>query len=668
MQKDTPASWQPTKAQKENFSNDRYLIDQMYEYRSYEEVGWTKAAKKWNMIASVSDSFYIPVTRNATYTGLVAMRQSLPKIGLITEDPGDRKKADFIKDLNDHVDRTCGMEEVMDQLMVDYAVLGNGVLEDYVEYAYKKKRSKKLDKNGKWTGGWTEYYERDLTRPKIGTRARSPWECAFEPGSRTVSEIRACTFRDVLTEEEFKEIYAHGKTDIYINTEHVKPGKVFMFSDDDDKAVERDIDSKKIVVQHFQDERTDSYRIYANGILIQDESLSDFHAHGKITLSLITNHHMYDDDLKSHRLYGKGDPELLCEIDDLINAVTNQFIRNYERKNTTIIGVEGIGAIEDIDLTGDEIINGRITAAALGQADLAEFDAMMSRFEEIAIQTVKKNYKRLEGEAAKTAYEAAQKQKSENIGMTYQIKRIENVGLKAHYQKRISDMFEYLTEEEVVDVTETTVEAIKSMGWKDLPKEDFVMVDGKPVQMKYRTKFRTSGKVFEEKLINGKRHIDGLRQMFEFDGTNGVLTAHAEYLWTREWIYRRDVPEVYIESGSTLGQDNLIEMANLERLFGLYQAITQMDPEFKPSWQEFAKSATDLLDKRREQFLQDGDTELEKEEELVQTAIDAFKNPQSLQAQPLPDFGQGQIQAPSPQPGSVGSIDQLLSAQGSPLA
>lgn len=609
------------------------------------------------MIASVVDSFFVPVTRMVTHTGIVATRQALPKIALRPEDPEDYGKVDIIADANDHVDLQCSMEEVMDQVLIDLSVIGNAVIEDFVEYRYRSKRSKKLDKNGKWTGKWTTTYYRDMSKPKIGSRARSPWECAFGFQNRTNSEISRCTFQDVLSLEEFQEIYHHGNADVYINTEHVKGGIVWLFKDNEWKH--EDKRNNMVVVQHYQDEPTDVYRIYANGILIQDESLTDFHAHGKITLSLLTKHHKYDSSLKHHGIYGIGDPELMAELDDMVQAITNQFIKNYELKNTYVVGLENASTgLEDIDILSGDVIPGRINIQSLGVSDLPEFLEFKNHLEEWIIQLTKKNYKRLEGEVAKTAYEARQKKAAENMGMIYEIKRLENVGLKAHYQKRISDIMEYMTEEELIDISEEQAEVIMSYT-KKLEKHQYVLnKNGKPIQIKYRERFRTPGRVYEVE-IDGKPHVDGIRQNFELDGNDGVLTAHPEYLWTREWIMHKRVPDFYVVGATILGQDNMEEYAKLIETKNLAAEAMQYDPSIKVDWQNIIEKGAELNDMRREQIIKDAsETEaVAKDREIVQSISDVLQQKQATpvdQASLGGNLGAMPQGAPAVQPQSMG--------------
>lgn len=624
--------WQPTEEELTNLANDMRDIDEWYKYRSYEEDGWVRAQQKWNQINKVENSIHIPLSRMITQTGIIMMSQNPFKIGIIPENPDDNAIVDIIKDLNDHYDRLNGMPEVYAQVLTDYAVLGNGVIEDYVQFPYVNHRKKV---NGKWE----DHYVRDFSRAKIASRARSPWECAFKPGSRTVTDVRACTFTDIIDINEFKEIYNNGKTDMYINVEYVEGGIAWIFDPHAREFKHIEQNNKLVAIQHYQDELTDVYRIYANGILIMDESLRSFHKHGKITLSLLTNHHTYDDDLRRHRLYGKGDPFLLEDLDDLLNAVMNQFVRNYEKKNTNIISITGAPSIEEINLSGDEVIPGDVKVQSLGQASLNEFNAFKDIIEQFAIQHARKNYKRLEGEVAKTAYEAKQKQRSENMGIAYQVRNIENVGLRAHFQKRISDMMEFSTQEEIIEISDMSIQDAEV--FKSLYKDSIRSMDekGTPLTFAFRESFKTKGRSYEM----GVSERNKLKMLSETE--DGMLTAYPEFIQTREFKIFGRIPEVYVVSGSSLFEDNEIKSEGLSKAFSVSQAVEAMKLQFPDStkkWEMYEEKILRYADINPEEILEQKDETIAKQEKIVQDMGDVLADNPTTQA--ISSLGQGQIQ------------------------
>ncbi len=602
------------KEQEEQTLKDREAIDRMYEYRATQEDKWLKYAAKWNQLIEGDDietgiaHFNVPISRMATHTGIVAMRQDLPDLILKPEGRDDRKKAELIRDASAHIDKMCNMESHMDQMIIGYSVLGNGVLEDYMQVPFKTRKRIKLDKNGKPTSKFTWTTRRDWSRSKIGTRSRSIWECAFDHRARTVAEIKMCTFQDKISYPEFKTQYMSGMDSApdYINTDKVEPGVVYMFGDKGNW--ERDVrDDDMVILDTFQDEDSDSHRLYANGVLIWDVPLSSLHRHGKITLSLIPNHHKFDNNLKTSCLYGSGDPELLEEIDDLVNAMTNQFITNMASKNTYVVGVEG-GNVEEYDIESGDVITGRVNVQSMGAADINEWNSFKEVVEEWGIQVTKKNWKRIQADTAQTAFEAMQKQQNEDQGMRYQIKVMEAGGLYNHFYKRIYDIMEHMTVEETEALQEEEIKSISEFIDQGGTAPEDVVLDtktGKPAKIKYTEKFTTRGSVYEEVFINGKRHIDSLRHVKELDGEDGTMVAAREYLWTMEYITRGMIPDFYVIGKSMEGRDRNMELQQMERFLGMVVTLKQLNPEMAIKFEGILERAVDSLDIMKREELMD---------------------------------------------------------------
>lgn len=649
-----------TREEEKALRDDMVAIKRMYEYRKEFEHEWLEAADRWNMLVHPTEddnaNFYVGIARMVTDTGITAMRQQLPDIGIIPGGIDDKKKVYFLKEANAHVDRMTNMEAVMDQFMVDYAVLGNGVLESYVKTPYTTSRKPIIDKNGKPTGKYREIIRRDWSRPRIGTRARSPWECAFDESARTGGEIRRCTWQEKISFNEFLEQYDRRPEGEYKNLKYVEPGIKYVVNEE---TLEReDTDGDKVAIDHYQDEVQDIYRIYANGVPIFDVPLSSLHAHGKITLSLVPNHHQYDKNRRTHALYGMGDPQLVADLEDLIQAATNMFIDNYRRKNTYVVGIENGGLdVSEYEFSGGEIVNGRVSVQSLGAADLPEWQVYKSEIEELAIQLGKKNYKRPEGESARTAFEIQQKLAAETRGMKYQIKKMESGGLLEHAKKRLSDIMEHMTVEEYEEITEEEVSRIKDMMGQELAPEDVILdpKTRKPIKVKVVEKFRTRGKVFEEEFKKGKRHVDGLREVVELNGQDGVVTAAKEYLWTREFTLHGGIPDVYLIGKTMLGEDNISEMAKGDRVIQNLSNIASIAPALKELGVDpakFVEKTIEDVEWTREEIMEDDGDPRQKELEMIHDQLKQMTSP--LSNGQTPDirgpiaFGAGQENANAP--------------------
>jgi len=574
----TKGAYNPSQETLDVMRKDRKKIDRMYDYRRNFEEQWEANIQKWNQVAPPAaentPNYVVPVARMATNAGIIKMRQALPSIRIVPEGKEEKRMSILLGDASSHIHRMTNIESVMDHAMVDFSVIGNTVLESFVKVPYTTRRIPVIDKSSKKTGRYKTVYKRDWSRPKIGTRFRSIWECAFDEGARSVAEIRKCTFQDRLTLEEFKEQYVNRPNNEYRDTQYVEAGKIYTFVENNELERE-DANHKKVVIDHVQDELEDSYRIYANGVLIWDVALSEVHEHGKCTLSLIANHHRYDRNFRTHALYGTGDPELIEDLDDLINAATNMYIRNMQLKNTYLIGVEGALDVDDIDYVSGQPFRGKINVQSLGQADLPEWNAFKDICEEWAIQIVQKNYKRLEGETAKTAYESRQKKLQEDQGIEYQAKKMESSGLYEYYKKHVSDIMEHLPIEEWEEITDEDKETIKEMIGVELAESDVVFDEsGKPVKVRYIERIQTRGVVWKEKIVNGKRSLEDLQE--DAVGQDGWLPAAKEYLHTRGWKLFKRVPDIYLVGKTMLGQDDVIELAKIEQFLGIVSNVANL--------------------------------------------------------------------------------------------
>lgn len=662
-------NWTPTETEDKNLSADTKHIEDMYEYRAHFEHKWDEGAAKWNFLAGETTdgtaNYVVPISRMATNTGIVAMRQDLPEAGVNPAGLEDKLKADLIQDASAHVDRMTNMEQVMDQFIVDYAVLGNGVLEDYVKIPFKTERYPNHNKDGEFTGTYKELIRRDWSKTKIGTRSRSPWECAFDANARTPSQIRACTFRDELTYDQYVEEYKRrpktGDHLDFINLDYVSAGSVYLLNEEGNMQRE-DRDDEKVVIEHYQNEIKDVYRIYANGVLIWDVSLSEIHKHGKITLTLVPNHHKYDRNGKTHALYGAGDPELLLDLDDLVNAATNMFIDNYKRKNSYIIGIEGAGIdIDEQDFIGGEVVKGKVNIQSLGAADLPEWQAFKETVEEWAIQMAKKNWKTLQGDASKTAYEMQQKLRNANMGMSYQIKKMEAGGLLEHMRKRISDIMQYMTEEEWMDIAdEEEAGRISEMMGNELAAED-IRLDPKtrkPLQVRFQEKFRTRGKVYEEEFVKGKRTIESLSELPEHKGEDGMVTAAPEYLQTREFTLWGGVPDIYVVGKTMLGEDKFTELGRLERFIQIMFGLMQVKPDLKVNLDKILEKALETLELKKNEIMDvDNITDEEQEEDDMIDQMQQFIKSPNANAQPVPQEAIPSVGVPTGGEGPEGIPD-----------
>jgi hypothetical protein len=294
---------------------------------------------------------------------------------------------------------------------------------------------------------------------------------------------------------------------------------------------------------------------------------------------------------------------------------------------------------------------------------------------------VKKNYRRLEGEVAKTAYEAAQKKGDENKGMEYQIKRMEAGGLLEYAKKHISDIMEHLTVEEWSDVLDEDVAAVKELlASGELGDADVIFGRGRrPIQVRYVEKIRTRGRVFKEGYTKGKRALDKLQEVKELRGQDGWLSASKEYLHTKSWRLFKKVPDIYLVGKTILGQDDLIELGKIEQviqhltsLVNLQMLEQQAQTSLGLDYEKFQNQIFDAVGKRREDVtsspgdkkIADTQAAIKKAKEQKALLLNPQAHAQATQAQALqaPVQGGAPIARPGAAPQAGPALDPLAAA------
>lgn len=558
---------------------DEEQINLMLDYRSQFEPQWVRAARAWNLLSEpIKDprvsNILIPIIRMIASTAISNLREGMPGYGYRPGSEEDYPKVELWKAADLYVDMQTNMSAVMDQFITDYTIFGTGILEDFVQ---TPQRTLREEGEG---GALTEITGvRDWRRPKVGTRARTPYECGIHPGGRTHDECPSVFFCDRMPYDVFVQNYAR----VYIpgtikpkydNCQYVKPGKVWDFSRDG-QIILRESDYPGVLVMTYQDQVRDILRIYANGVRILNTSLRKANILGETTLAFCPNNSVLDSNLRTHALWGAGDPHLLRGLDILYQCFANMTVDNWKLANSVVISVKSLSnPVLDLDqqnFYSGMVIDGEVITSPLGQVNLSSYQAFKEILDEWCIWTTGVNFKQLVGETSKTAFELQQRIRAGNKRYESKIRGMEAGGLLKHGRLRLANIMNDLTVPEFERISEKELPDIKKrLQGKKTPGEDVIIDEAtkEPTYRKVYTKIRVPGRVFREEFgEDGKRHINKLYEDKDLRGKqDGYVPAVGEYLWSQEYIERKGIPDVYVVGKQMLGDMLELKMDKMNLL------------------------------------------------------------------------------------------------------
>jgi hypothetical protein len=546
--------WEPTEAEKKAKNQDEEIINDALEKRAKEEAKWRWAASRWNLLNEPNSdprlsNVLLPFVRMIASTAIMSLTQAHRKQVYKPRQRSDDAKAMLWQSASDHVDSACGMEHELDDFYTNFVVLGNACLEDYVHLPHLNKRTKTEE-------GWKNESVRDFSRPKIGTRSRSPWQCGFWTGSSDPNEHTPVFFRDFYSYNHFLQEFANVRlpngSPKYDHCECVKPGNNCFISTE---GIEYEpMEHQGVSVITFQDPLRDICRKYANGVLILDMSLREYNRIQKTTLSFAANNHKYDENLRVTSCYGLGETHLLEGLDALYQAIGNLNIDNYKLANTNLVSVRtanGTTALDnDIDFVSGIRLDGDVIVSPLGTVRLGEFSAFKEMIDQWAKWTTKVSFDQLLAEnKSKTAFELQQQIRAASQGNEYKIQKLAAGCFKKHAQNRLSFILSDMTVEEYMELPAAEIPMIQELVKKNkASKDDYSWsADGKPEKRIVRQKVTVKNRdIVENYDKNGSRSIDDLQDKGPADHDSEV-TVVPEYFWPVEYRESGAVPDIEIE-------------------------------------------------------------------------------------------------------------------------
>jgi len=699
----TKPTWNATPLQLQAKQNDERDIQQMVEYRSKFMPDWDKAIRAWNLLAepindpNVSNVLF-PLARMLATASLTAMSKGRPGFKPKPGGPSDFKKVDLLwNPAIDAVLSECNFDNQQDFFLTDWEITGTGIYEVYTETPTRTLRVLKKD-SPEDKPEYDEKITRDFTRPRLGVRYRTPYECGISPFARTADEAPSCYWQESMSREQFVQNYARVKlTDgkyKYMNTEHVEPGKIAAVGIDGTLEF-RESEYKGVIVVRYQNKIQDVDRQWANGVLIYDKplkkdrftNLGGANALGETSLCWGTNWHQHDKNNRTHSLYGMGDPHLIKGLDAIYQAFSNMTIDNWVRANSNVLSFKSFngmpGANQQLTMkdmySNLQLLNGgEVISSPLGQVSLANYGWMKDFLENTAIYLGRSNFKQLVGDTSSTAYELFQKVQANNEGFLYRLKKLENGCYKKLGRLVLSGVMSELTVADYEDLTEEQVEEVvqlikdnKTSGddYENLLSEDVV---NNPPRRKVRFMIPTHGRVYKETVNkDGKYDMDSLQEVDCYRGKqDGFIAARPEWVWSQEYAERGGVPDVYVESKSQLGDNQNVEMAKA-KLIAEYARARIMEGMQSPgletdfNMKEIDEWLVEKIDAPKDRVFKKADpTSMENDEvDGILSQITDFLKPVNLSAQTdvaADPRAQGPAQPPgAPSPAPTPDLEQF---------
>lgn len=650
--------WNPSPEELKAKNQDEEIMNDSLEKRAIEEGNWNWAAGRWNLLNEPVDdprisNILLPFIRMIGSTQISTLSKAHRKNKYKPRQRSDDEKAILWQAADDHIDNATAMQRELDDFYTNFVVLGNAGLEDYVHLPHINKRYKE-------NGEWKHKAVRDFSRPRIGTRSRTPWEFGFWTNTSDPNEHTPIFFRDYYSYnhfiQEFANVYLPNGKPKYINCNHVKPG-ADAFIVDDNQIDYEPMDHNGVSVITFQDPIRDICRKYANGVLILDIALHEYNRIQKTTLAIATNNHKYEKNLRVPSCYGYGETHLLKGLDALYQAIGNLNIDNYKLANTNLIAIRnqnGASAIdEDFDYLSGVRVEGDVIVSPMGTVRLGDYGAFKEMIDQWAIWTTKVNFQQLVGDTSKTAFELQQRIRASNEGSEYKMQRLASGCFRKHALNRLSFIMSDMTVEEYMDLEEAEIPMVQDLIKSNkVPKEDYQYKDGKPVKRVMREKVMVKNRDIEEKYENGKRSIDSLQDKGPSERDSEVAVV-PEYFWSVEFTENGAIPDIEVEID--LGAERDLQFQKIQFLANYgRQRISEasMNPNAKELQTDFDGRKLDEEMVRAVDIPVDrvmrGETKGEEEEQLDETItqMEQLLSPtQNAQAQQVPIQGVQNVDA-----------------------
>ena len=573
-----------TDAEETQKSYDLQDFKVMRDYRK--DCGWEKQAlrgiKIYNVVQTAQPTdevsrIFIGYTRTQIDKGIEQMSSGEPDFDFELIKNTDKKQHHIWRELMAKMLSDCHYRVQQDLFFRDYFTMGCGVFEVYTDYPQRTIRIPNAD------GTFTEKVIRDRRKPRVGVRALNPFACWRNPNIGDTTDVPSCVKRRVLTYDQFIQEF----------------GRSF---DQKGKPRYKNLDKVKkspyVIIYNYQNELTDSYRLYALptgdefglpatitdddlGIMIYDTPLKihniklnnlierscGVNIQGTCTMRWGTFFDVYDASNATysgnHSVYGVGLPKRIEGEDMILQTLFNQHLDNERWASSYALNYKGNNADSYIDidanrLYGGEFIDGEITPMPLGYSRPQSFEAMKNTLDTFVIPATGINHQQIVGDTSKTAFEFAQRIKQANASAEQRLMRLENELFSQIGNMLFAASLTELTVEEWEDIT--AEEYKRELKNKENAIDDYKMVNT-PNGKKYQKRTHEYVKIPKLGMIerfDGKDRkrkinpnaIDGSSLVIdpELIGQDTFIPIVREYVYPIGMIENDILPRVIVDS------------------------------------------------------------------------------------------------------------------------
>lgn len=539
-------------------------IEEALDYRKRFEHQWEFAIRRFNLLSDpIADqrlsNVLIPMIKVIINARLSSMTKGEMDVTYIPNyDEEDR--VELWRDARRYVNNKCNHRYEMQQAFLTMSLFGSAPLYDGYRAAYKTHRIPS-------EGSFKEVVARDPKNSMVFTQSLMPWHYLVSGGGRDHHDAPHYTHTAYMDYDqwvaEFGRTPGYGGKPLYMHTRAVRPGVVYMYQTDRDGRARirtEKIASRKICVNYHFIPVMDLLMIESNGVL--NWCGPNPYLHGRSPFSMLRLHPQLEANGGNFAVYGMGDAWLLNGLDTLYQNVMNMFVDNFYFSNSSVIGVpQGLSLdLDDEEFYGGTVIRGaeQMIVSQLGKVDGNAYNFMWKMLNDLLIWASGVPFNQLVPEGSITAYELSKRLEMANERQAEVLRRNESYGFKIHAENQISNIFQFLPQEEFYAVADPDI--VDSMVKEQkIGSNDVVYEDGVPVMIRSYPMIETKGRVIEETFVNGLPIIGRARVVEE--GRNGRLAARPDTIRPTEWVRDHSIPDVQVDSMTCFGPQQEKEAA-----------------------------------------------------------------------------------------------------------
>jgi hypothetical protein len=531
-------------------------IEEAMAYRQQYEHQWEWAARRFNLLASPlpddrMSNILIPIVRVIINSRLASMTKGEMDVTYIPNyDEAD--KVELWRDCRRFVNNKCNYRYEMQNAFLMMSLFGPAPIYDGFRAAYQTHRIPTGN------GDFKEVIARDPRKTMIFTQSIMPWNYLVSGGGRDHHDAPHYTYTVYMDYDqwvsEFARTPGYNGQPLYMHVRSVRPGVAYGYEQRDGGWYSRDnvTATRKICVNYHFIPGMDLMMIESNGVL--NWVGPNPYAHKRSPFSMLRLHPQLDPKHSTMSVYGMGDAYLLSGLDTLYQNVMNMFVDNFYFSQSSVIGVpQGVSLdLDDEDFYGGTIIRGGegMVVSQLGRLDGNSYNFMWKMLNDIIVWATGVPFNQLVPEGRITLGELDRRMQLANEQQAEVLRRNESYGLKSHAENQISNIFQFLPEEEFYSITDPDV--VDSMvKEKKIGENDVVYEDGVAVMIRSYPMIETKGRVIEEKFVNGLPVLSGAKVLET--GRDGRLAARPETIRPMEWNRDKSIPDVQIDSLTVFG-------------------------------------------------------------------------------------------------------------------